>query len=121
MPRGTPTSTLDRTLSALAHPARREILDRLMDGAVSVGKLAEPFDMTLPAVSMHIRTLQKAGLVSQGRDGQLRPCRLDAAPMRELAVWLERYHVFWEQSLEKLDVYAQAVEREIADGTGSND
>jgi DNA-binding transcriptional ArsR family regulator len=92
-----------------------------MGRAMSVGELAEPFDMTLPAVSMHIRTLQKAGLLTQGRDGQLRPCRLDAAPMRELAVWLERYHVFWEQSLEKLDAYAQAVEREIADGTGSDD
>lgn len=77
--------------------------------------------MTLPAVSMHIRTLQNAGLVSQGRNGRVRPCRLDAAPMRELAVWLERYEVFWEQSLEKLDVYAKAVEREIADGTGSDD
>ncbi len=120
MPRGTPATTLDRTLAALAHPTRREILDRLMSGAMPVSELAEPFDMTLPAVSMHIRTLQNAGLVSQGRDGQLRPCRLDAAPMRELAVWLERYQVFWEQSLEKLDTYAQAVERQIADGTGSD-
>jgi DNA-binding transcriptional ArsR family regulator len=113
--------TLDRTLSALAHPVRREILDRLMGGAKSVTELAEPFTMTLPAVSLHIRTLERAGLVQQGRDGQVRPCRLDAAPLREVAAWIERYRVFWEQSLEKLDAYAQELEEENADGAGSGD
>jgi len=100
---------------------RRAILDRLSGGAKTVTELAEPFDITLPAVSMHIRTLENAGLVTQGRDGQLRPCRLDAVPMREVAVWLEPYRDFWEQSLEKLEAYAQALEEEIADDPGSDD
>ncbi len=77
----TSTTTLDRTLTALAHPVRREILDRLMGGSRSVTELAEPFDMTVPAVSMHIATLEKAGLIARGRDAQWRPCRLDAAPI----------------------------------------
>jgi DNA-binding transcriptional ArsR family regulator len=114
-------TTLDRTLSALAHPVRREILDRLMGGAKSVTELAEPFAMTLPAVSMHIRTLEKAGLVARGRDAQWRPCSLDAAPMRELAVWLGRYRRFWEQSLDRLDTYAQQLERaETTDAAGTD-
>jgi DNA-binding transcriptional ArsR family regulator len=107
--------TLDRTLSALAHPVRREILDRLMDGTKSVTELAEPFDMTLPAVSMHIRTLERAGLVTRGRDAQWRPCHLDAGPMRELVDWLERYRRFWEQSLDRLGAYAQTLKAEGGD------
>ena len=121
MPGGTSAQQLDRTLSALAHPARREILDRLIGGARSVTDLAAPFDMSLPAVSLHIHTLEKAGLVAQGRDGQLRPCRLDAAPLRELSVWLERYRVFWEQSLDRLDAYAQTLTDDGTDGTRSDD
>lgn len=114
-------SGLDRTLSALAHPVRREILDRLMGGAKSVTELAEPFEMSLPAVSLHIQTLEKAGLVSRGRNAQWRPCSLDAAPMRELAVWLERYRRFWEQSLERLDTYAQQLEQEdTTDAAGTD-
>jgi DNA-binding transcriptional ArsR family regulator len=111
MPRGRehPTRTLDRTLAALAHPARREILDRLTSGAKSVTELADPFEMTLPAVSMHIRTLERAGLVAQGRNAQWRPCTLDAAPMRELMDWLTPYRRFWEQSLDRLDDYARTV------------
>lgn len=100
---------------------RREILGRLAGGPKSVSELAEPFEMSLPAVSMHIHTLQKAALVSQGRDGQLRPCRLDAAPLREVAAWLERYRVFWEQSLDRLDAYAQSLEEETAEGSASDD
>jgi DNA-binding transcriptional ArsR family regulator len=113
---------LDRTLSALAHPVRRQILDGLIGGtAKTVTELAEPFEMTLPAVSLHIRTLEKAGLVTQGRDGQLRPCRLDAAPMREVAAWLERYRVFWEQSLERLGDYAQELESGAGGPAGPDD
>lgn len=120
MPRTTPTQTLDRTLAALAHPVRREILDQLVAGTRSVGELAEPFEMSLPAVSSHIRTLEEAGLVAQGREGQLRPCRLDAAPMREVAIWLRRYRVFWEQSLERLDAYGQELAAEITDDRSSD-
>jgi DNA-binding transcriptional ArsR family regulator len=108
-------------LLALTHPVRREILDRLMGGARSVSELAQPFDMSLPAVSMHIRTLEKAGLVTQGRDGQLRPCSLEAAPLREVVVWLERYRIFWEQSLERLDAYAQTLAEDDGGGVGSDD
>jgi DNA-binding transcriptional ArsR family regulator len=112
------TQTLDRTLAALAHPVRREILDRLMSGSRTVTELAAPFEMSLPAVSMHISTLEKAGLVTRGRDAQWRPCRLDAVPMQELAAWLDRYRAFWEQSLDRLDDYVRTVEmEETADGS----
>jgi DNA-binding transcriptional ArsR family regulator len=117
--RGCFMETLDRTLSALAHPVRRQILDSLMGQSRSVTELAEPFDMSLPAVSMHIRTLEKAGLVTRGRDAQWRPCSLDAAPMRQLADWLEQYRRFWEQSLDRLDAYAQSLREEEA-GDGAN-
>jgi DNA-binding transcriptional ArsR family regulator len=106
------TTTLDHTLAALAHPVRREILDRLIGGARSVTELAEPFDMTVPAVSMHIKALEKAGLVAQGRDAQWRPCSLDPAPLREVADWLDRYRRFWDESLDRLDAYAQALQME---------
>jgi DNA-binding transcriptional ArsR family regulator len=112
--------TVDRTLSALAHPVRRQILDSLMDGPKPVTELAGPFDMSLPAVSLHIRTLARAGLVTRGRDAQWRPCSLDAAPMREVAEWLGRYRRFWEQSLDRLDAYAQTL-AEAADGAGADD
>jgi DNA-binding transcriptional ArsR family regulator len=107
----TSTTTLDRTLAALTHPVRREILDRLMGGSRSVTELAEPFSMSVPAVSMHIKTLEKARLVvARGRDAQWRPCRLDAAPMREALDWLERYRRFWVESLDRLDAYAQTLD-----------
>jgi DNA-binding transcriptional ArsR family regulator len=106
----TPTTTLDRTLAALAHPVRREILDRLMGGSRSVTELAEPFAMSVPAVSMHIKTLEKAGLVARGRDAQWRPCRLDAAPLREALDWLEHYRRFWVESLGRLEAYAQTID-----------
>jgi DNA-binding transcriptional ArsR family regulator len=108
----TSTTTLDRTLTALAHPVRREILDRLIGGSRSVTELAEPFDMTVPAVSMHIATLERAGLVARGRDAQWRPCRLDAAPMRAVVDWLEGYRRFWDESLDRLEAYAQTLDDE---------
>ncbi len=104
--------TLDRTLAALAHPVRREILDRLVAGPKSVTELAEPFDMSMPAVSLHIRTLEKAGLVTRTRNAQWRPCALEAEPVRELSEWIERYRRFWEQSLDRLDTYAQIAKLE---------
>lgn len=94
---------LSVTLSALADPTRRAILARLALGESSVTELAEPFAMSLPAVSKHLKVLERAGLISRGREAQWRPCRLDPGPLREVADWLEHYRVFWDQSLDKLE------------------
>jgi DNA-binding transcriptional ArsR family regulator len=102
---------LSLTLSALADPTRRAILARLSLGEASVGELAAPFDMSLPAVSKHLRVLEKAGLVAQGRKAQWRPCRLRGEPLRALADWLEAYRRFWEGNLDRLDVYLQALQK----------
>ena len=96
---------LSQTFAALADPTRRAILARLCSGAATVSELAEPFDMSLPAVSKHLKVLERAGLVSRGREAQWRPCRLDAAPLKDAAGWLERYRQFWEQSLDRLQDY----------------
>ena len=96
---------LSLTLSALADPTRRAILARLSQGEASVSDLAEPFDMSLPAVSKHLRVLEKAGLVAQGRKAQWRPCRLRGEPLRAVADWLESYRRFWDESLDRLDDY----------------
>ncbi|GAU81967.1 helix-turn-helix transcriptional regulator [Bosea sp. BIWAKO-01] len=94
---------LSATLSALADPTRRAILARLSLGETSVKELAEPFAMSLPAVSKHLKVLEKAGLISRGREAQWRPCRLDPGPLRDVAAWLEHYRVFWDQSLDRLE------------------
>jgi DNA-binding transcriptional ArsR family regulator len=94
---------LSITLSALADPTRRAILARLALGESSVTELAEPFAMSLPAVSKHLKVLERAGLVARSREAQWRPCRLDPGPLREVADWLEHYRVFWDQSLDKLE------------------
>jgi DNA-binding transcriptional ArsR family regulator len=94
---------LSTTLSALADPTRRAILARLALGETSVTDLAAPFDMSLPAVSKHLKVLERAGLIARGRDAQWRPCRLQATPLKEVADWIEHYRVFWEQSLNRLD------------------
>jgi DNA-binding transcriptional ArsR family regulator len=96
---------LSTTLSALADPTRRAILARLALGETSVTELAQPFQMSLPAISKHLKVLERAGLIARGREAQWRPCRLEAAPMRELAAWLEAYRKFWEASLDRLDTY----------------
>jgi DNA-binding transcriptional ArsR family regulator len=96
---------LSVTLTALADPTRRAILARLAKGEATVMQLAEPFDLKLPTVSKHLKVLQHAGLVSQGRKAQWRPCRLEAAPLKPVADWLEKYRRFWEESYEKLDDY----------------
>jgi DNA-binding transcriptional ArsR family regulator len=94
---------LDATFAALADPTRRAILARLASGQASVGELAEPFSMSQPAISKHLRVLERAGLVSRGRDAQRRPRRLEAKPLAEATEWLERYREFWEGNYERLD------------------
>jgi DNA-binding transcriptional ArsR family regulator len=96
---------LSNTLAALADPTRRAILARLASGQRSVTELARPFDMTLPAISKHLKVLERAGLVSRGRDAQRRPRKLEAAPLKEVAQWMERYRGFWDQNLDRLDDY----------------
>ena len=107
-----PTDTLDSTFAALADPTRRAILARLASGGeASVKELAEPFEMTLPAVSKHLKVLERAGLISRGRVAQSRPCRLEADPLREVADWVEQYRRFWEQSFDRLDDYLHELRR----------
>ncbi|HWL38662.1 MAG TPA: metalloregulator ArsR/SmtB family transcription factor [Gemmatimonadaceae bacterium] len=101
---------LDRTFSALGDPTRRAILSALATGEKSVTELAAPFRMTLPAVSKHLKVLQRAGLISQSREAQWRPCRLVAAPMKDASDWIERYRRHWEQSFDQLDDYLRAVQ-----------
>jgi DNA-binding transcriptional ArsR family regulator len=107
-----PTDTLDSTFAALADPTRRAILARLASGGeASVKELAEPFEMTLPAVSKHLKVLERAGLISRGRVAQSRPCRLEAGPLREIADWVEQYRRFWEKSFDRLDDYLHELRR----------
>ncbi len=94
---------LSSTLHALADPTRREILERLAEGEASVGDLAEPFAISLQAVSKHLKVLERAGLITRGRHAQLRPSRLDPEPLKELAGWLARYAPFWERSFDRMD------------------
>jgi DNA-binding transcriptional ArsR family regulator len=103
----TPTDQLSATFAALADPTRRAILARLATGERSVTDLAQPFDMSLPAVSKHLRVLERAGLIARGRDAQWRPCRLQAAPLKDVAEWAERYRSLWEQRFDRLDTYLQ--------------
>jgi len=103
---------LDTTFAALADPTRRAILARLAKGDASVMELAEPFAMSQPAISKHIKVLEKAGLVSRGRDAQRRPCRLLAVPMREASDWLQKYREFWEGSFARLDDLLEEMKQE---------
>src|SRR5882762_7630437 len=96
---------LSTTFAALADPTRRAILARLAAGEATVKELAEPFDMSLPAVSKHLKVLENANLITRGRDAQWRPCQLDAAPLEEAADWFERYRRFWDASLDRLEGY----------------
>ncbi|MET3926275.1 metalloregulator ArsR/SmtB family transcription factor [Devosia sp. 2618] len=101
---------LSTTLAALADPTRRAILARLATGQASVNELAEPFDMTLAAVSKHIKVLENAGLISRGKQAQWRPCKLEAGPMRDVAALLDTYRAFWEQNLDQLDAYLTKIQ-----------
>jgi DNA-binding transcriptional ArsR family regulator len=104
------TEQLDRTFAALADPTRRAILDRLAASQASVTELARPFHMSLPAVSKHLKVLEHAGLVARGRERQWRPARLEAAPLKEVAEWAERYRSFWEESYDRLDEYLEELQ-----------
>lgn len=106
------TDTLSLTFAALADPTRRAILSRLTEGEASVKELSEPFDMTLPAVSKHLKVLQRAGLIERGRKAQWRPCRLDAEPLREVAEWVGEYRRFWEESFDRLEAYLEEMKRQ---------
>jgi DNA-binding transcriptional ArsR family regulator len=107
-----PTDRLSSTFSALADPTRRAILSRLATGEKTVNELAKPFEMSLPAVSKHLKVLEKAGLIARGRDAQWRPARLEAKPLKGVADWLDRYRIHWEQRLDRLDDYLQKLQRE---------
>jgi DNA-binding transcriptional ArsR family regulator len=96
---------LSTTFAALADPTRRAILARLASGEATVTELAEPFKMSLPGFSKHLKVLENAGLISKGREAQWRPCRLEAAPLKDVAEWAERYRTLWEQRLDRLDTY----------------
>jgi DNA-binding transcriptional ArsR family regulator len=96
---------LSATFSALADPTRRAILARLASGEVSVTKLAEPFEMSMPAISKHLKVLERAGLIARGREAQWRPCRLAAGPLKDVSAWVENYRRFWEESFDRLDEY----------------
>ncbi len=111
------TEVLDRTFAALADPTRRAILTRLAAGEASVTELAAPFEMSLPAVSKHLKVLERAGPVSRTRRAQWRPCRLDPAPLKEAADWIEEYRRLWEERLDRLDGYLQDLQgKERTDG-----
>jgi len=101
----TPMDALSSTFSALADPTRRAILARLAQGECSVNELAEPFAMSLPAVSKHLRVLERAGLIAKRRDAQRRPCRIEAAPLKHVVDWAEHYRSLWEQRFDRLDDY----------------
>ena len=105
---------LSLTFFALADPTRRQILARLAQGETTVTELAEPFDMTMPAVTKHLKVLERAGLIERGRDAQWRPARLQAAPLKEAADWVEQYRQFWEGSFDRLDAYLTALQDDEA-------
>ena len=116
----TPSRRLDDTFAALADPTRRAILARLASGEAGVMQLAKPFDMSQPAISKHLKVLERAGLIVRGRRAQSRPCRLQARPLRDVAEWTERYRRYWEQSFERLDAYLVRLQRkEKRDGRKS--
>jgi DNA-binding transcriptional ArsR family regulator len=102
---------LDTTFAALADPTRRAILARLASGEASVGELAEPFDMSLPAVSKHLKVLERAGLIGRSRTAQWRPCRLEPGPLKEAAEWIEHYRRFWDESFDRLDHYLRQAQQ----------
>ena len=102
---------LSETFGALADPTRRAILARLGSGEASVTELAAPFDMSMPAISKHLKVLERAGLITRGREAQWRPCRLQAGPLEDVAGWVEHYRRFWEQSFDRLDDYLRELKK----------
>ena len=106
-----PADQLSLTFAALADPTRRAILARLSSGQCSVTELAEPFDMSLPAISKHLKVLERAGLIARSREAQWRPCQLNAARLKEVADWIEQYRRFWEESFDRLDEYLRELKK----------
>jgi DNA-binding transcriptional ArsR family regulator len=104
------TDRLSTTFAALADPTRRAILARLALGETSVGELAKPFDISAPAISKHLKVLERAGLIARGREAQWRPARLEAGPLKDAAKWIEHYRRFWEESLDRLDDYLRKIQ-----------
>lgn len=111
MPTATDDARLSETFAALANSTRRAILARLAEGAATVNELAEPFDLTLPAVSKHIKVLEEAGLVTRGRRAQYRPCALEAAPLEAISTWAEQYRPIWEARFDRMDDYLHQLRR----------
>jgi DNA-binding transcriptional ArsR family regulator len=105
-----PADTLSATFAALSDPTRRAILAQLADHDATVGELAEPFDISLPAVSKHLKVLERAGLITRGREAQWRPCRLEPAPLKSVDAWLEEYRVLWERRLDRLEDYLEKLQ-----------
>lgn len=103
--------TLSLTFSALADPTRRAILDRLVSGEASVTELSKPFEMSMPAITKHLKVLERAGLIERGREAQWRPCRLKASPLKDVADWVEHYRRFWEESFDRLDAYLHRLKK----------
>jgi len=103
--------TLSNTFAALADPTRRAILAKLSLGEASVTALAEPFAMSMPAISKHLKVLERAGLIARGREAQWRPCRLEAAPLKDVSAWVDEYRRFWEESFDRLEEYLQQMKR----------
>src|SRR5689334_2376872 len=111
-----PSDRLSITFAALADPTRRAILARLSTGEATVTELAAPFDMSLPAISKHLKVLERAGLIERGREAQWRPCRLQAEPLREVESWVEQYRAHWEESLDRLGEYLEQLQRRSPGG-----
>jgi DNA-binding transcriptional ArsR family regulator len=114
-------SRLDSTFAALADPTRRAILARLSLGEASVTELASPFEMTLPAVSKHLKVLERAGLITRGREAQWRPCKLKADPLKDVAEWVEKYRQNWEESFSRLDDYLKTMQVQEVDNNTADD
>lgn len=112
---------LSTTFAALADPTRRAILARLSSGEATVTELAEPFAMSMPAVSKHLRVLERAGLITRGREAQWRPCRLNAAPLREADDWIEQYRTAWEESFDRLDAYLKELQAKPGGNEGAGE
>jgi DNA-binding transcriptional ArsR family regulator len=109
------TDQLSTVFGALADPTRREILARLADGEASVNELAAPFPISLQAISKHLKVLERAGLITRGRDAQWRPCRLEPAPLRDIAEWMQQYRRLWDERYERLDDYLHDLKQENSD------
>ncbi|WP_020522256.1 ArsR/SmtB family transcription factor [Catelliglobosispora koreensis] len=112
---------LSEVFGALADPTRRAILARLAEGEATVNELAEPFPVSLQAISKHLKVLERAGLITRGRDAQWRPCRLEPEPLREVATWAEQYRRYWEGRYDQLDEYLQRLQKEKSDGQQGED